>query len=510
MEAERPTNMKKTQWEGIPEAERKDFLNWVKSKNLRPTTAEQWRDAYGGYLASKIARDTELEEREGNANPSASKGEVVRATVVVPGTLTDAKKKLFDKLHDLNGLENYRPAEVPDEILKGNRRMVIPEYAWKKLTTDNKDSVGVTADTDEMDLLHIAALNAEKLKDLNHPHYVIVGILRALIVARKFRPRDRNMTLAEGATTGGIYTRQDEIVITKKAPRGWSDEAEFTDVAREVADAFTSAEVDDLKELATLLPVFAALQFQKTNHHYLSNDDQKIAYERHFKSCLIANLANTYNKPEIIYDSVHWLGPMNMEYWIQNAHRESRLPLGMEVKMNPTPAGTAVILTQLAVWDAIKVFPGAREIADIYATELDAMNIAASIIKSNRLSFHVYAQLFGKNNAIDDPNVQAGIKAATSVAAIAQAFIDALAKGTDLERARALKKHSDANIALYKIALSGFRGTMRRIQNEAVKKSLSEAIMPTIVETKKRDTDRLALPAPDADRIIQEVNEPNE
>lgn len=412
------------------------------------------------------------------------------------------RKQMFDKLEVLNGLESYRPDEIADEELKVADYMLIPVSLINKVVVRREEDIGVKKLLSTVEILYVAALNAERLRASNHVDYVKIGLLRAIIANRGFQIATLPTELVDGVVLKGIHTYRGEIMVTTAVPDGWNSKklSALTGISSEVAKEYNGTHGSDYSIMATLLPVFAAIQFQKTNHHYPKGDEAKLAYEKHFNSCVLDSIEPDFNKQDVIYTAVHWLGPYNGEKWKTNLNRIGKLPRGMQVKINPTPAGTALIRTQLAVWDAISVFPGAKGLMDYYDADLEKLRIADDAIMQDRLSCHVFAKLFNKISRLETNVIVEGAKAAARLAALAQGFIDAVAQKTDLARVKALRKHAENNIALLHIASAGFAGTLRRIRREANTVSLSEAIVPAA-----RRADARPLPRADNVEIEEEL-----
>jgi len=401
-----------------------------------------------------------------------------RTNIKGDGDKAKALTVLFDKI---NGLDTYQPSEVYDEMLPSSKFMLLTADLARAAHVNTVEQVGVQQQWTAMDYLYIAALNAQHLKEINHPHYIRVGLLRALIAGRGFLPQLRLPVLTDGVTYHARNCFKDEIKIVEAAPKGWDDDDvdAFTDVSAEVRDEYLKYDADYLTGLAILIPTFTALQFEKTNHHYPKGAEAKESHLRHFRSSLIEDIAPTWNHQDLVYDSVHWLGPFNEHLWYVNNNRNGKLPRGMTIKINPAPAGTAVIMTQLAIWDQVDIFPGSLELSKLYEQDIKNMRDAAILIERDPLSYHIFAKLYNKNCLLDSEPIAKAMKSAALLSAIGQAFIDTIAKGTDIARARALKKHADNNISLYKLASAGFRGSLRRITRDAINKTLVEAIAPT-------------------------------
>jgi len=393
---------------------------------------------------------------------------------------------LFASIDELNGVDKYVPAEVPDTPLSGGKMMHIPIVQMNKLHKTLAANVGVAHPLAAYDILEIASANFEHLRAEGHQYAAEVSVLRALIAARGFVVNETDVALKDGVKLSGIYTKRAEIMIvgsTKKLTVAEQEKGVFVvtkiDASlKPLSDLLLGEGKDDLVKLASLLPTFAAIEFQKTNHHYVDDDFYRESYKRHFKSAQLLALNDKWNKASIIYDAVHWLGPMNMEWWKQNLSADPRglLPRGIVIKARPAPAGTALCRTQIAVWKAIAVYPGGQELIDFYADYLKKMNELAAWIEEDRLAFHVYARLFNKTSRLEDKEVVDHMSACGQLAAVAQAFIETIARGTDLARARALKKHAEQNIALFKIASAVFKGTMRKVEREGTMHALIRAI----------------------------------
>lgn len=395
-------------------------------------------------------------------------------------------KKLFDTISLLNGIDKYVPSDVPDTPLSGDRMMIIPKFLDRKCFVLGDNDVGMQSLLNPNELFFVAAENYLSLVAAKHPHPIIVAILRAFLLSRGFLGRlatDPNLIVAN-------FARRAEIKVVKPTTKiTLDDKFEIVDIDRELIplhEYFMSDIMEDIPILVSLLPVFAAIQFQKTNHHYIDNADYSDAYFKHFKSAMQEPLAQKYNKVSIIYDAVHWLGPYNMECFKENLLKSPSglLPRGIMLKAHSAPAGSALILTQRAVWNAIGAFPGTEELIRSYTPQLTLVNEMAETIMQNRLAYHVFSKLFNVPSELESKAFKDAILCASQLAAIGQAFLDSIAVGSDLAKAKALRKHSEQNLGLYNIAKSAFDGAMIKARKEARTKSISQALVPRITQEK--------------------------
>lgn len=393
---------------------------------------------------------------------------------------------LVDAIGNLNGLDAYIPAEVPDEPLSGNLKMILPPTTAERIRQANlaDNAVGVTMSLSKAEVLVVACMNFDTLTVAQNPHAAEIACLRALIASRGFKFEANTAAINGAVAVKALLSKRSEISVSAiPGTITWDGVAGNAPTAidaryQPIATMLAGEKMKDLLKLTVLLPVFAAIEFQKTNHHYIDNDRYKTSYEKHFKSAQAIDLAPSWNRANIVYNAVHWLGPLNMELWKQNLSGggQGRLPQGIKIKCHPNPAGTALCFTQLAIWRAIEVFPGGAEIAEFYANKLKSMKTLAETISKDRLSYHVFATLFGKQCLLYTDQVTAAMQDCASLAAVAQAFIETVAKDTDLARAVALKKHSDQNIALFKIAASVFKGTLKTVEKSGSIKVLLEIL----------------------------------
>lgn len=366
--------------------------------------------------------------------------------------------------------------------------MVIPTNCLPEVLVDSPDKVGLKAKTDATAnvMAAIAVANYRALSQvqpaLSAP--ALVAWIRATIAVRGIQLAVRN---------GRYYpphSNRSEIVISD------ADNTNYVDAQRRLN--MTQAPLNlmvhpllaqnNLSVLGTLLPVFASIEFQKTNHHYVDNPTYKEAYARHFSSCLLSAMEPVVNKADVIYNAVHWMGVSNMWQWSENMRllRPEGLPRGIVLKMRPTPAGTAIIKSQLAVWRAMASYPPARPLLEAYATQIQLLEETADLINQSPTDYHVFARLFGSEPQIDTKEFQAVIQSVSGMAAVAQAFLDTIASGTDLARMKALKKHSEQHIGLYKIVEAGFKQSSRAVARQAT----LAALAPT---RPLRDDERKAL-----------------
>jgi hypothetical protein len=395
-----------------------------------------------------------------------------------------AIQTLFTAIDKLNGIEHYVPAEVPDTPLSDWKVFAIPPKILAKVVNVRPEDIGKQKLLTSTEVFVVAAANYEALVAHNHPHAAEVAVLRSLIASRGFAvtPKAPAGSWVNGDLVFAAFTKRAEIrVVAAPAEIGIDEKGDLAKVGaplRALVEAFEAADNEDFVKMATLLPIFASIEFQKTNHHYIDDEFYRESYKRHFKSAQLQSLTEKWNKASIIYDATHWLGPMNMEQYKNNlvSDKKGYVPRGISIKSKPAPAGTALCRTQLAVWKAIAVYPGGSELVNFYSAQLEAMNALAKDIENDRLSYHVFAPLFNKVSLLEDPKTVDRMTACSQLAAVAQAFIETVAKGTDLARARALKKHADQNIALFKIATAVFKGTLRKVEREATVSALVRAV----------------------------------
>lgn len=412
-------------------------------------------------------------------------------------------------LDSMNGPDIYDPNASADDPLVGNKKFFVPRTLLPKFLNVDPKTIGLGKIFNASEIQIIAAVNYYYLRTANHPHAALVSWLRAEIANKIVAFEDPEIGNPDNIKAK--FTRISEITVVddvagltiEEVKKKQKDEngndvdvgtgrfriALFSNVFDELFAFLTEENKHDINKMVSLLPVFAAIQFQKTNHHYISNDDYREAYRRHFKSAQIESLAAAYNKPEIIYDAVHWMGPNNMDDWGTNLDKDEKLPRGISMKLDPFPAGTAIISTQLAIWRAIEVYPGGDALIRVYKTQLDKMKRLDEKISEDKLDYHVFASLFGFESKLDHPDTEEGMSAANQLAGIAQAFIETVAENSDLSKARALKKRAEQNIAIYSLAKEAFKGVSVRIRRDAREKSLEEALVPAI----KRSQNQQAL-----------------
>lgn len=389
---------------------------------------------------------------------------------------TGADKGLTQMFTDLNGLDSYIPSAVADEPLAHNKMCVIPDGLIKALNDPDLQTIGTQARVNSEAMVCIAIVNYGYLKAGGHPDALTVSCVRGLVVSRGIQ-----LASEVPDVSGRLIARAckvPEYLVQSAAGLDADILDAGSSTRKEVIDAFAAFGESEYSKLALLLPVMASLQFIKTNHHYPGGPEAKEAYKRHFKSCLLDTLEAKYNRPSVIYDAVHFLGPFTMNQIKVNLAISGRgfVPRGLRLKLKATPAGTAIVKTQLAVWQSIDAFPGGKEITAYYADDLEDMRALATTIEEDPLAFHVYSSLFEKEGRLETEETVEGMAAASKLAAVAQGFIDTVAKDTDLASAKALKKHAQMNITLYKIATAGFKGSMRRINREAMSAPLIEVI----------------------------------
>jgi len=413
----------------------------------------------------------------------------------------------LDKLFtQLNGINSYVPSEVPDELLRGDKRMFVPTEIVAAIMAPDEASIARGDVLSNVEKARVALLNFRRLKasGVDSKDARKISWLRAGILTRTLGLTLKNENLFP------THSKRSEIVVVRNFVESPIDangaiDNTIDDVTELFVDDFSAG---DMASLCTLLPIFASIQFKKTNHHFVDSEDYKAAYRRHFSSALIEPLANDWALAKIIYAGVHWMGPFNMDMWCSAGLEKHAkyLPRGIKLKLNIFPAGTAVIGTQLAVWNAIYSFPGTHPLFEMYKPQIDLLRKLAGDIKSDPLSYHVFAQLFGKESKLDTSEFQDDMAKVVSLAAVAQAFIESIAQGTDLAKAKALKKHAEANIGVFTVAKAAFRGELKIMTKEGRIASIADAYLKARA-LEKQNEDVLALPAPELRPMTQKVQQ---
>jgi len=411
----------------------------------------------------------------------------------------------LDKLFtQLNGINSYVPSEVPDELLRGDKRMFVPTEIVAAIMAPDEASIARGDVLSNVEKARVALLNFRRLKasGVDSKDARKISWLRAGILTRTLGLTLKNENLFP------THSKRSEIVVVRNFVESPIDangaiDNTIDDVTELFVDDFSAG---DMASLCTLLPIFASIQFKKTNHHFVDSEDYKAAYRRHFSSALIEPLANDWALAKIIYAGVHWMGPFNMDMWCSAGLEKHAkyLPRGIKLKLNIFPAGTAVIGTQLAVWNAIYSFPGTHPLFEMYKPQIDLLRKLAGDIKSDPLSYHVFAQLFGKVSKLDTPEFQDDMNKVVSLAAVAQAFIESIAQGTDLAKAKALKKHAEANIGVFTVAKAAFRGELKIMTKEGRIASIADAYLKARA-LEKQNENVPALPAPELKPVREEA-----
>jgi hypothetical protein len=385
-------------------------------------------------------------------------------------------------LADLNGIDAYIPAEVADEPLAANVAMFLTPYAYGNFVVDSNEEVYTIKKAPTKEIIDLAVVNFVELNTNAAGKSLIpeLAILRALIASRGFLLSGGEVKFEVNKPVYAPHTKRPEIYLKSPSTAIKYDQtgkiASYDPILQPLITAFSK--VNELAMLATLLPVFAAIQFQKTNHHYVDNAEYREAYKRHFKSAMISNLNDTYNNAFFIYHAIHWLGPFTMQIIIENLHAAGLkyLPRGIMLKLNPTPAGTALIKSQIAVWNAISTFPAASPLFALYTNQIGLLYELDNEINGDRLSYHVYATMYGKTCKLDNKEFLDKVNSVAGLAAIAQAFLTTVAKDSDLAGIKALKKHSDANIGLFRLAEAAFKGAMKQLSKETLMSAVTTGV----------------------------------
>jgi len=234
---------------------------------------------------------------------------------------------------------------------------------------------------------------------------------------------------------------------------------------------------ETLTKMIKYLPILAHMAFVKFEHHYIDNAYFKESYAKQFKSLKMFGEEASWNHADVIYPSVHWMGPYVMRKWCENLINDDLMPRPLAIKFPLIPAGTALICSTVAVLRAAGAIPGFNAFYEVYDRQWALMSQAVHDIKLTPYKFHTRADLFDEESA--EAALNPAKDAAAQLAPAAQAFINRYAQGTDLARIQAIKKHAQNNLGLLRRYEAIFAGNAVQARTAARVKPMRELIEGT-------------------------------
>jgi hypothetical protein len=267
-----------------------------------------------------------------------------------------------------------------------------------------------------------------------------------------------------------------------------------------VKEAFeTILRDEDYQIGATYFPVIMHMNFIKTGHHFRDDGLSAKFYLRQLRSLQVEDRLRRFVTFNIIYNAFHWQGPYTQYRYTKMLNDNDELPRALAIKLPLVPAGTAVVCSTYAVMKGLTLVPQLEPLSRIFSAKISYLKGISRDIKTNYIRFFIRSDLFGYHDALDTDYFKSASDVATNMAPVAQAFIDVLCKGSEFTQVKALKKHADANPAVYKMFTTLFKAL-----DAAIKKSYREKTVRAIVTDEFGDQvlgieDRitaLMLPAP--------------
>jgi len=411
----------------------------------------------------------------------------------------------------LNGSIDYDEKEIVDEEVKAVNKLVLTIDLANEFKSESTADIATKQDAADDEFIEIYLLNFCYLVEngMNTEDAAKIAVLRATIVnSGGYFPDAHDLSTTQHTYLPEILTsyypanmevEPEEIVITdsNKAERvePWSQTA--VNVALKAGNSvkavgakvtlpadrtialtlFAGFDMTSVRRLAKYLPVMGHMAFTKFGHHYVDNNYFKVAYEKQFRSLQMMSLEPSWNKCNIIYNAIHWMGPYTMRFWCANLISRELMPRPLAIKFPLIPAGAALVCSTVAVLRAAAAIPGFDAFFKLYHTEWDLLTEVTKTIKRTPYVFHVRSDLFGESsseNKLDEAKT-----AAIILAPCAQAFINRYAQNTDLARIQTIKKHAEANIGLMRRYEAIFTGSAYQTRTESRRKTMHEMIMGT-------------------------------
>jgi len=384
-----------------------------------------------------------------------------RAVLIGHGWTDAQVTTLRNVLVNLNGEGNYHAVGSTIGFLPQNEYFRITQEILNRVHYGGANACMARRSDEIMDLALVAALQYEKLEAviLNVEHRLYVSIIRALIFLR-------GPLNAQGVAPNVI---RNEVEIVENGPANETVTI-FTNWFRDNAN---NAILSDLNELSIFAPIFASIQFIKTNHHYITGSDYDTAYDNHFRSATKSHLRNILPYNLLFHTAIHWMGPYAGRVFSLHMLEANFLPDGTSKKVQSAPAGCAVLTSVLAVFHAMSSLPIYQYFEEAFGERIDRMRVMREEIMRHPTAFHLHATLFGTPSRRNEANFVNAIRDAESLTCFTQAFVDAMCAGSPLGGVKTMKKHAENNHGVYIIATAGFRRWSRNLRQTA---DIGEAI----------------------------------
>jgi len=422
-------------------------------------------------------------------------------------TTVDLTSQIQAAIDAINGAATFDEKEIIDETIVETTYLILPysglyeaqqvENITKKRNIPKNDIITIVY----MNYVHLIANGVAKDKAIK------IALVRAGIVANGgYFPDENDVTKAAHTYRSEIKFLKDpdvvapltilfrdaegndktmtysaDLIATLKADKREYTVSGITLVLPPEHTDFPSlmnaVQKETLTKMIKYLPILAHMAFVKFEHHYIDNAYFKESYAKQFKSLKMFTEEAGWNHADVIYPSVHWMGPYVMRKWCENLLAEDLMPRPLSIKFPLIPAGTALICSTVAVLNAAGAIPGFNAFYEVYATQWNLMTQAVHDIKLAPYKFHTRADLFDEDSAEDSLNPAKN--AAAQLAPAAQAFINRYAQGTDLARIQAIKKHAQNNLGLLRRYEAIFAGNAVQARTAARVKPMRELIEGT-------------------------------
>jgi hypothetical protein len=306
--------------------------------------------------------------------------------------------------------------------------------------------------------------------------YNVVPVNHSEIGTKAVRSRMSRMETAQiYALNKAIYGTDDRAIKmgwlrVQLVKAGWlKGTYEVVKVAEDPnADATMTTDLAKIKEynedatkLSFLLPLATEYVFRVSGHHYLTSlsADYIAKYTKFFNACVESDLIS-YLAPEDLFHAVgHWTPLLSALMIAQDESLNEIVPNAVLTRARATPAGTAIIGTTDAVFDALEGAGFLEAIEE--ASNMSSVGIVdvTELLKKDPAKYHLMPYAYGATG----PNVKelaAVVDArdvAINLAPVTQGFIDSLPKTSSLAGSRCLSKHADVNPVLRKRAKIFFK-----------------------------------------------------
>lgn len=425
----------------------------------------------------------------------------------------DITKAIQDAVESVNGSATFDEKEIVDEVVTATTRMILP--AGHAFYVEKPEQIGSSQHLTWQQTLATMFMNYDMLQNngVAREKAIMISAIRASLIANgaylvnpkdpqvpygcyraeifRMDPPDFVREWLEGHKVKRDVKRTTKTDVPKDAPTKTDEKIpevkaepridhEYMTIPKDNShfiDMLSRIDWEEVKKLTKYLPIFGHLAFTKFEHHYISNEYFKESYAKLFKSLKLSTLEAKWNHADIIYPSIHWMGPFAMRQWCINLKTADKMPRPLAMRFPIAPAGTALITSTVAVLKAAGALPGFNAFYDVYAKQWGLITSAVDRIKQNPYAYHTRADLFDERSM--EATLEEAKLAAAQLAPAAQAFINRFAQNTDLARIKAIQKHAEANIGLLKRYEAIFTGNATQARLDARTRPIRELLMGT-------------------------------